>query len=227
VQTARRAALAHAHARRRSPVAGRLAVADVLAALNRAVPHDRILVQENGLNDMWSYFFPIWRCGSGSGSVVPSEQTSLGFGAAAAVGVACGLPGRPVVAVVGDGAFNLFRAELPTLAQTDVSVLYVVLDNGGYGWLQAALDGRGGASRFAFTGPYPTANAEMAAVYGLAYRRVEDLADIDDALQSGWKQVTASGRSVLVEVSVALTDVPPGVAPAAGAQPSPVEEPAR
>lgn len=118
-----------------------LHVAEVLAALDEVVPPDRILVQENGLQDMWSYRFPLYACAGGAGSVVPSEQTSLGFGAAAAVGVRLAAPDRPVVAFVGDGAFGLFGADLPT-ALAEGGLLYVVLRNGGYGWLQAQLDQR-------------------------------------------------------------------------------------
>ena len=119
-----------------------LHVAEVLAALAEVVPDNRILVQENGLQDMWSYRFPLYSCGADGGSVVPSEQTSLGFGAAAAVGVRLAAPDRPVVAFVGDGAFGMFAVDLPTALAQNAGMLYVVLRNGGYGWLQAQLDQR-------------------------------------------------------------------------------------
>ncbi|MER7402469.1 thiamine pyrophosphate-binding protein [Streptomyces sp. NPDC000070] len=191
-------------------------VAEVLAAIDRAVPADRILVQENGLQDMWSYFFPYWSCGSAGGSVVPSEQTPLGFGAAAAVGVALAAPGRPVVAVAGDGAFNLFRGELPTLADTGAAVLYVVLDNGGYGWLQANLDRvSGDRSRFSFTSDRPTGTAALAAACGLGHWRVDAPAALDRALAEAWAHC-ASGTAAVVEVAVSLADRPPGVDEPAG-----------
>ncbi|MFE7316685.1 thiamine pyrophosphate-binding protein [Streptomyces sp. NPDC057555] len=197
--------------------AGTVPVAGVLAALDRAVPAERVLVQENGLQDMWSYFFPHWTLGTGGGAVVPSEQTPLGFGAAAAAGVRLALPaGRPVVAFVGDGAFHLFRSELPSLADAGVAVLYVVLDNGGYGWLQANLDRVSGTgSRFAFTAARSTGTAGLAAAYGLGHRRVTDAAELDAALAAAWQEV-AGGTTSVVEVAVALTDTPPGMAGAAG-----------
>ncbi|WP_327703774.1 thiamine pyrophosphate-binding protein [Streptomyces decoyicus] len=196
---------------------GAVPVARVLAALDRAVPADRVLVQENGLQDMWSYFFPHWSLGSGGGSVVPSEQTPLGFGAAAAVGVRLAEPaGRPVVAVVGDGAFNLFRSELPTVADAGAAVLYVVLDNGGYGWLQSNLDRVSPAgSRFAFTRPRPTGTEGLTSAYGLGYRRVTDADELVGALADGWRQV-AAGTTTVVEVATALADMPPGMTASAG-----------
>ncbi|MEV8435759.1 thiamine pyrophosphate-binding protein [Actinosynnema sp. NPDC051121] len=116
-----------------------LHVVEVLAALDAELPADRVLVQENGLQDMWSYSFPRFECANGAGSVVPSEQTSLGFGAAAAIGVKAAAGDRPVVAFVGDGAFGLFDADLTTAVALGTGLVYVVLRNGGYGWLHSQL----------------------------------------------------------------------------------------
>jgi acetolactate synthase-1/2/3 large subunit len=199
---------------------GGVAVAEILAGIDRALPADRVLVQENGLQDMWSYFFPYWSCAARGGSVVPSEQTPLGFGAAAAVGVALADRDRPVVALVGDGAFNLFRTELPTLADIAAPVLYVVLDNGGYGWLQSNLDRVSGErSRFAFTADRSTGTAAMAAAYGLGHWRVDDRHSLDQALAAAWAHC-AAGTTAVVEVGVTLADRPPGMAEPAGDFPS-------
>ncbi len=172
---------------------GAVPVARVLAALDRAVPADRVLVQENGLQDMWSYFFPHWSLGSGGGSVVPVSYTRI-----------------------RDGAFNLFRSELPTVADAGAAVLYVVLDNGGYGWLQSNLDRVSGThSRFAFTRPRPTGTEGLTSAYGLGYRRVTDADELAGALADGWRQV-AAGTTTVVEVATALADTPPGMTASAG-----------
>ncbi|WP_031036547.1 thiamine pyrophosphate-binding protein [Streptomyces sp. NRRL F-5650] len=214
-----RAARAELHARARArsaaaatvPLSARPAVVQVLDALRDVVPDDSVLVQENGLQDMWSYHFPHWSCGSRGGSVVPSEQTPLGFGAAAAVGVAHAQPGRPVVALVGDGAFHLFRSELPTLADRGSPVLYVVLDNGGYGWLQSNLDQvSGGLSRFAFVADRDTGTGALARAMGLGHWRVDSWGDLEGTVRKAWEQC-ASGVPTVVEVAVALDDVPPGM----------------
>ncbi|WP_095756845.1 thiamine pyrophosphate-binding protein [Streptomyces xinghaiensis] len=208
---AREAARLAAEAERAAAAAGAPSVAGVLDALRRTVPGDCVLVQENGLQDMWSYHHPHWSCGAHGGSVVPSEQTPLGFGAAAALGVRLALPDRPVVAVTGDGAFNIFRPELPTLADAGAPVLYVVLDNGGYGWLQTNLDRvSGGSSRFAFTRDRPTGTGELAAALGLGYARADRPGELDAALRKAWEHC-ASGRPAVLEVRVLLTDVPPGM----------------
>ena len=180
-----------------------LHVAEVLAALDEVVPSDRILVQENGLQDMWSYRFPLYACAGGAGSVVPSEQTSLGFGAAAAVGVRVAAPERPVVAFVGDGAFGLFGADLPT-AVAEGGILYVVLRNGGYGWLQAQLDQRTEPpAGYAFVDAAAvTAQApDLPGLRQITTGKATLTADVTEA----WKFASA-GQVVVLNVPVRLED---------------------
>lgn len=189
---------------------GHIHVAEVLAALQELVPEAHVLVQENGLQDMWSYFYPYWSCGSRGGSVLPSEQTSLGFGAAAAAGVALAARDRQVVAFVGDGAFEMVRGDLVTVTTEGIPVLYVVLRNGGYGWLQAQLNGRGPElARFRFVseaGSTPVA----AMPPGLTHVSVEAKQDLEEALRTAFA-ACATGRPAVVSVGVHLDDVPPGV----------------
>jgi benzoylformate decarboxylase len=61
----------------------------------------------------------------------------LGFGLPAAVGVALADPGRPVVAVLGDGAVQYAVAGLWSAVQLGLPVTFVVLRNGGYGALRS------------------------------------------------------------------------------------------
>ncbi|MCZ7421942.1 MULTISPECIES: thiamine pyrophosphate-binding protein [unclassified Micromonospora] len=179
-------------------------IADVLDALTRVLPGDLVLVQENGLQDMWSYLFPLYACDGGAGSIVPSEQTSLGFGAAAAVGVRRAAPDRAVVALVGDGAFDLFAADLPT-AVAEGGILYVVLRNGGYGWLQTQLDQR--------TAPIPgrafvdpgAVGMRAPDVPGLHQITVTGRDALDGNVTEAWKRCQA-GQVVVLNVPVSLTD---------------------
>lgn len=192
--------------------ADRLRVVEVLDALDRTVPRDRVLVQENGLADMWSYFWPYWTCHTTDGSVVPSEQTTLGFGAAAALGVKLGRPERPVVALVGDGAFRMVQADLATVANAGVGLLYVVLDNGGYGWLQHQLDSSGVTGvRFATGTPERSGPGGDGPVW---WERVDDRTSLATALARAWSRCL-EGQVAVVQVAVGLDDPPPCLWPAA------------
>ncbi|MFF7125812.1 thiamine pyrophosphate-binding protein [Streptomyces sp. NPDC008240] len=182
-----------------------LHIAEVLRALDAALPADRILVQENGLQDMWSYRYPLYSCHSGAGSVVPSEQTSLGFGAAAALGVKIAAPGRPVVAFVGDGAFAMAAADLPTAVAHSGGLIYVVLRNGGYGWLQVQLDQREHpVGDHAFVDP-EAVGAQAPQLPGLHQVTVRDKASLPGDVALAWEQA-AAGEVVVLNVPVRLTD---------------------
>jgi len=64
----------------------------LMKQLEAALPAGEHLVQENGLLDMWSYFYLCFTLGAEQKSIVPSEQTSLGFGVAAAIGAKAAKP---------------------------------------------------------------------------------------------------------------------------------------
>ncbi|MGY1594956.1 thiamine pyrophosphate-binding protein [Geodermatophilus sp. SYSU D00708] len=57
---------------------------------------------------------------------------TLGYGLPATVGAALARPGRPVAALLGDGALMFAVQELVTLAELRLPVPVVVVDNGGY-----------------------------------------------------------------------------------------------
>ena len=57
----------------------------------------------------------------------------MGFGFPAGIGAA--LSGRPAVALVGDGGFLFACGELATLAQEEIPLTTVLVDDGGYGML--------------------------------------------------------------------------------------------
>jgi acetolactate synthase-1/2/3 large subunit len=201
---------------------GTLHVAEVLATLDQVAPPDRILVQENGLQDMWSYFFPHWTCGAQAGSVVPSEQTTLGFGTAAAGGVKLAAPDRPVIAFVGDGAFAMVANDVATLAREGVGVTYVVLRNRGYGWLQCQLDQHGAqASRFRFLSEEAESTLLVhPAAWHSVVRDKSTLADLlDQALQH-----SAKGHVAVLEVPVTIADAPPGITELDGDFPGAAQE---
>ncbi|RJQ81317.1 thiamine pyrophosphate-binding protein [Amycolatopsis panacis] len=209
---------------------GRLHVAEILATLDRTAPPDRILVQENGLQDMWSYFFPYWTIPAGAGSIVPSEQTTLGFGTAAAGGVKLAAGARPVVAFVGDGAFAMVAADVATLAEHGVGVLYIVLRNRGYGWLQSQLDQHGdAATRFRFLSQ--DAALTVPAHPAVWHTVVAEKAGFAEALGQGLLE-SSKGRVAVLEVPLTIDDVPPGIeeldgdfpGAAVNAPPTPVTE---
>lgn len=107
----------------------------IVAAISDALPKDVVVCHENGAADMWSYLFPVFRLPPHAVDIAPSEQTTLGFGVGAAVGAATASSG-PVVALCGDGAFDFVVRERAAFGPAAPGAVYVVFDNGGYGWLE-------------------------------------------------------------------------------------------
>ncbi|TDD79412.1 thiamine pyrophosphate-binding protein [Actinomadura darangshiensis] len=80
------------------------------------------------------------------GSYVHTVGGGLGWGIGAAVGTRMADPGRPVVAVLGDGCAMFGLQGLWSAARYEVPVAFVVMNNGEYRTLKDTLDEGGGAS---------------------------------------------------------------------------------
>ena len=103
---------------------------------NRVFGGGTVLVNENGSQDLWSYYFPYYKVLDVDGCVAPAEQTCMGFGVAGAIGAKLAAPERKVICITGDGAFQMFMKELPTAVQYDAPVTWVVLNNYSLGWIK-------------------------------------------------------------------------------------------
>ena len=110
---------------------------EAFSALAESRPADTILVTETTSNvtellNTWAITAP--------GSYYSFAGGGLGWGAPAAVGVALAAKTqgvrRPVVAVIGDGAFQYSIQCLYTAAQHKLPVVFVVVRNGEYGVLK-------------------------------------------------------------------------------------------
>ncbi len=96
--------------------------------------NDTVLVNENGSQDAWSYFFPYYSVGNNSACVTVAEQTCMGMGVVGAIAAKLTAPDKNVVCVAGDGAFQMYMKELPTAAQYGAGCTWVVLNNRALGW---------------------------------------------------------------------------------------------
>jgi acetolactate synthase-1/2/3 large subunit len=71
------------------------------------------------------------------GTFYGTTSGSMGYAVPAAVGVKLADPGRPVVAVAGDGGFAMTMSEVHTAVRLGISgLVFVVLDNGVYGTIK-------------------------------------------------------------------------------------------
>lgn len=123
------------------------------------------------------------------------------------------------MALIGDGAFGMLGQDLVTAAEEAPGLLYVVLDNGGYGWLQNNLDQYPDiADRFQFA-----ADRRIGGLTGSAADVHIVPIESEDGLLAGvrqaWEQCRRHRTSVLV-IPVDRADGPLAGAPIAGTFPA-------
>lgn len=133
----------------------------------------------------------------------PVGWGTLGFGFPAAIGAALADTG-PTVAICGDGGFLFACGELATIAQEDVPLTTVIVDDGGYGMLRFDQD-QAGEPRFGVDLRTPDFE-QLAASFGIIADTVEGLEDaFGEALA---RHVGDPTPSVLVAKAEALTPPP-------------------
>lgn len=104
--------------------------AQVLAAMVRQLPGDVVLANDAGNFSVFCHRY--WRFDHPSTQLGPVSG-AMGYGVPAAIGAALAVPGRPVVALAGDGGFLMTGQELETAARVGAAILVVVFQNGLYG----------------------------------------------------------------------------------------------
>ena len=142
------------------------------------------------------------RVGLGTNRLTDTPENRAFLQAAAAAGVKVADPHRPVLALVGDGAFTLFSSDLRTLVQERIGVCYLVLRNGGYGWLQQQAEQHDPPlSGFCFTRDEGPLVRTPGVHHAVVQRRDALVAALSEAVR-----VAADGTPSVVEVPVSLDD---------------------
>ncbi|MEV0380115.1 thiamine pyrophosphate-dependent enzyme [Nonomuraea sp. NPDC050643] len=127
----------------------------------------------------------------------------LGFAVPAAVGLRMALPGRPVVAVVGDGSALYGVHALWSAAHYRVGALFVVLANGRYAAMDRLADQRGGGKA-----PWPAFDevdmGALARSLGCPAVRVRSYDELTDALEEIVPTLASRDSPLLLDVSVTV-----------------------
>lgn len=106
----------------------------VIEELHRVTNGDAIIVTDVGQHQMWAaQFYPFkrsrqWLTSGGLGT--------MGFGLPAAMGAALGCPDTRVVAVVGDGGFQMTNQEIITAIQYKIPLKVIIMNNGYLGMVR-------------------------------------------------------------------------------------------
>jgi acetolactate synthase I/II/III large subunit len=170
-------------------------VSEVAVAMREWFPADAVLASDTGqaTADMVAYIEPA----GADHFIYTIHAGSIGLGLAAAVGASMAVPDHWTVHFTGDGSLMMSLQELSTIAQHRPQLIIVVLDDAGYGAEVLYTQGRGLPSHLAAV-PHPDLE-ELAAAFGIAYHRIETLAD----LAVVHKIASGAGGPALVHVPIA------------------------
>ncbi len=102
----------------------------VYAAVGKALP-DAIFLNEVGTTTQWG--FCMINYSSPRSFLYTGALAGLGFPMPGALGAKLAKPDRPVVAMIGDGAFSLSLQALMTAVEHKIAVRYVICDNAAWG----------------------------------------------------------------------------------------------
>jgi len=151
--------------------------------LNRALPADAILVADGGFAGHWTGL--LYNTKKSGRHFIPDRGfASIGYGLPGGIGAAMAVPGTPVVALTGDGGFNMMIGELETARRAGLGLTIVVVNNAASGYVKALQHAMMG-------GRYQSADlsemdyAAVARAMGVGSIRVEDPEQLGPALAQG------------------------------------------
>ena len=104
-----------------------------LQSLSRKLPKDAIYVADVGQNQIWSCRWHLVREGR---FLTSGGMGTMGYSIPAAFGAKYAAPKKKVVAVMGDGAFQMSMMELSTMRQYGMNVALIVFNNGYLGMVR-------------------------------------------------------------------------------------------
>ena len=159
------------------------------------LPPDAVYVADVGQNQLWS----VRNFHSAGRFLTSGGMGTMGYSIPAAIGAKAACPARTVVAVCGDGAFQMMMNELSTAQGHDLPIKLVVLRNDRLG-LVAEMQEKappGKAFGTALTGS-PDIGL-IAAAYGIPHMVLRD----NDAISTAVHTLLAEDTSYLLECIIA------------------------
>jgi acetolactate synthase I/II/III large subunit len=154
----------------------------VIRELHRLTRGDAIIVTDVGQHQMWAaQFYPFKRARQW---ITSGGLGAMGFGVPAAIGAQLAFRDQLVVAVVGDGGFQMTNQELATAVQYDLPVKIVIMNNGYLGmvrqWQEMFYD-RAYSEVDMSVAPDFVKLAEAYGAFGVRAIRPDELSDVLEA----------------------------------------------
>jgi acetolactate synthase-1/2/3 large subunit len=172
-----------------------ISMGETIEMINKHSNGDAIMVSDVGQHQMFTCRYS--KFNTSKSNITSGGLGTMGFALPAAIGAKMGMPDREVVAIIGDGGFQMTIQELGTIFQTKVPVKIVVLNNEFLGmvrqWQQLFFD-----KRYASTEMINPNFIAIAEGYYIKSKKVTKREDLDAAVA----EMMASKDSYFLEVMV-------------------------
>ena len=171
----------------------------VIDLLSEKTNGNAVIVTDVGQHQMMAAQF--YEYNQTKSNVTSGGLGTMGFALPAAIGAKMANPGKQVVAIIGDGGFQMTLQELGTIMQNNIGVKIIILNNEYLGmvrqWQQMFFE-----KRYSFTNIQSPDFVALAASYNIKGVKVEKQEDLSNALD----QLLNTENAFLLEVKVAKED---------------------
>ncbi len=182
-----------------NPTKDGLTMGEAIAMINKHSNGDAVIVTDVGQHQMVACRYAQFN--QSKSNVTSGGLGTMGFALPAAIGAKMGAPDREVVAVIGDGGYQMTIQELGTIFQQQVAVKIVVLNNDFLGmvrqWQQLFFD-----KRYASTEMVNPDFVTIAKGFQIQANRVKERKDLDQAVQ----EMMTSDKPYFLEICVEKED---------------------
>jgi acetolactate synthase I/II/III large subunit len=172
-----------------------LSMGEVIDALNELTKGNAVLVTDVGQHQMVTCRYAKYN--QSKSNITSGGLGTMGFALPAAIGAKFGAPKREVIAIAGDGGFQMTLQELGTIMQTELNVKIIVLNNQFLGmvrqWQELFND-----RRYSFVDIQSPDFVELAKSYRIDGQKVIHRADLKNAL----KEMLENDGAYLLEIMV-------------------------
>jgi len=179
-----------------NPIKDGLTMGEVMKEINIQTKGDAAIVSDVGQHQMIACRYSNFN--KTKSNITSGGLGTMGFALPAAIGAKMACPEREVVAVIGDGGYQMTIQELGTVFQTKAAVKIVVLNNDFLGmvrqWQQLFFD-----KRYASTEMLNPDFVKIAEGYYLKARRVTKREDLANAVEEMIKSKEPYFLEVIVE----------------------------